>query len=387
MTKEQDEETQNGRQDNTAEGMGEEMEQQKKTISVAALPQVRVLGRTTGKDTVNLFWTGSGIEMIYTGSELWVEVNANYDTFEPWLAVELNGALISRFPVNKGKNEICLFRGMTAGKPKHIRILKEVQAMNEDPAHMVQILGLQYGDGEFLPLQEPKYRLEFVGDSITSGEGTVGAAYEEDWISAFFSAINTYPRMVSDALSAEYRVVSQSGWGIVTGWDGNVQNKIPPFYTQVCGLLTGEGNASLGALEDYDFKAWQPDAVFINLGTNDATAIQSAAELGQEWAGTRDIKEVKEILTTAIRDFLKVVRTCNPGAQILWGYGMLGDNLLPLIREAVENYAKETADARIHFLQLPDTTPDTVGSRLHPGVKAHRNAARVIEEYLKKILV
>ena len=66
---------------------------------------------------------------------------------------------------------------------------------------------------------------------------------------------------------------------------------------------------------------------------------------------------------------------------------MLGDNLLPLIREAVENYAKETADARIHFLQLPDTTPDTVGSRLHPGVKAHRNAARVIEEYLKKILV
>ena len=62
-------------------------------------------------------------------------------------------------------------------------------------------------------MPEPKYRLEFVGDSITSGEGTVGAVYEEDWISAFFSAENTYPRMVADALSAEYRVISQSGWG------------------------------------------------------------------------------------------------------------------------------------------------------------------------------
>ena len=61
--------------------------------------------------------------------------------------------------------------------------------MSGDPVHMLQILGLQYADGEFLPLPEPKYRLEFVGDSITSGEGTVGAVYEEDWISVFFSGI------------------------------------------------------------------------------------------------------------------------------------------------------------------------------------------------------
>ena len=361
------------------------MEQQKITVSIDKLPQVRVLGRTTGTEKVNLFWTGSGIEMIYTGSELWLQVNADYDTMEPWLTVELNGARISRFPVNKGINEICLFRGMTVGKPKHVRILKEVQAMSCDPVHLLQILGLQYADGEFLPLPEPVYRLEFVGDSITSGEGAIGAKEDEDWISAFFSAENTYPRMVADTLRAEYRVVSQSGWGIVTSWDGIVQNKIPPFYTQVCGLLTGERNASLGALEAYDFTAWQPDAVIINLGTNDATAICAAAELGQEWAGTRDAKEAEQILTTAIKDFLQVVRTHNPGAQILWCYGMLGDNLLPVIRKAVETYAKQNADSRTHFLQLPDTTQDTVGSRLHPGVKAHQNAAQVIETCLRRL--
>ena len=64
----------------------------------------------------------------------------------------------------------------------------------------------------------------------------------------------------------------------------------------------------MGALEDYDFEAWQPDAVIINLGTNDATAIQSAAELGQEWAGTRDIEEVKEILTTDFIEKTKNIR-------------------------------------------------------------------------------
>ena len=57
------------------------MEQPTKIVSVAALPQVRVLGRTTGTDVVNLFWTGSGIEFIYTGSEIQVEVNADYDAY------------------------------------------------------------------------------------------------------------------------------------------------------------------------------------------------------------------------------------------------------------------------------------------------------------------
>ena len=85
------------------------MEQQKKIISIADLPQVRVLGRTTGKDVINLFWTGSGIEFLYTGSELWLEVNADYDTMEPWLAVELNGAQIAVFRLIKGKMKYACF--------------------------------------------------------------------------------------------------------------------------------------------------------------------------------------------------------------------------------------------------------------------------------------
>ncbi len=60
---------------------------------------------------------------------------------------------------------------MTPGKAKHVRLLKDVQAMHDDPAHLLQITGLEYAGGDFLPLPEPQYRLEFVGDSITSGEG------------------------------------------------------------------------------------------------------------------------------------------------------------------------------------------------------------------------
>ena len=245
------------------------------TATLTQLPQVRALGRHTGRDPLTLFWTASGMELEFTGSELWVDLFADYEAVEPWVSVELNGAWVARFAVNPGKSRVCLFRGMTPGKAKHLRLLKDVQAMHDDPAHLLQITGLEYAGGEFLPLPEPQYRLEFVGDSITSGEGAIGAKPEEDWVGAFFSAENHYGRLTADALGAEYRCISQSGWGIVTGWDNDVRHVMPPYYTQVCGVAMGQRNAALGAQQDNDFAAWKPDAVIVNLGTNDTGAFDN----------------------------------------------------------------------------------------------------------------
>ena len=178
------------------------------TATLTQLPQVRALGRHTGRDPLTLFWTASGIELEFTGSDLWVDLFADYVVVEPWVSVELNGAWVARFAVNPGKSRVCLFRGMTPGKAKHVRLLKDVQAMHDDPAHLLQITGLEYADGEFLPLPEPVYRLEFVGDSITSGEGAIGAKPEEDWVGAFFSAENHYGRLTADALGAEIALLA-----------------------------------------------------------------------------------------------------------------------------------------------------------------------------------
>ena len=243
---------------------------------VSALPNVRVLGRhLPGQEPLTLFYTASGLECRFTGSELWLELAADYELFEPWISVELNGAWISRFPVNRGQSEICLFRGMTPGPVKHVRVLKDVQAMRDDPRHLLQITGLRHEGGTFVPLPAPRLRLEFVGDSITSGEGAIGAVEEQDWIPAFFSAENHYGRMTADALGAEYRIVSQSGWGVCTGWDNDPRHAIPPLYRQICGAADGPRNEALGAGRPYDFSGWPADAVIVNLGTNDANALRN----------------------------------------------------------------------------------------------------------------
>ena len=161
--------------------------------ALSALPAVRALGRHAGRDPLTLYWTASGIELLFDGAELWVDFACDYALYEPWVSVELNGAWYARFAVSPGQSRVCLFRGMTPGAVKHIRLLKDVQAMPVDPRHLLQITALEYDGGDFQPLPAPQMRLEFVGDSITSGEGAIGAQRETDWVSAFFLPRTTMP--------------------------------------------------------------------------------------------------------------------------------------------------------------------------------------------------
>ena len=69
----------------------------------------------------------------------------------------------------------------------------------------------------------------------------------------------------------------------------------------------------------------------------------------------------------------------DPGGSVL-GY----DLTLP-ITNAMNRYQKDTGDHNTAFLNLPNTTADTDGAHMHPGVKSHERAARVLIEYLQEI--
>lgn len=355
------------------------------------LPQVRILGRhAPGSGAVSLFYTASGFVCRFTGSELHLHLRAGFGLYEPWLSVELNGAWIARFPVAAGDSEICLFRGMTPGVPKTVRVLKDVQAMHDDPGHFIQVTGLSRPDGEFLPLPAPACRLEFIGDSITSGEGALGAQCEEDWVSPFFSAVNHYARLTADALHADWRIVSQSGWGLLSSWDNDPHRRVMDFYDTVCGLAAGPHNEALGAQQPYDFAAWPADAVILNLGTNDDGAMDNPPwtdpATGAVYAQRPTPEHLAALEQTAV-DTLTTVRARNPGALLVWAFGMLGEGRMgPLLHHAVDRYRTETGDERAFYLPLPAATPATMGARQHPGSACHREAAEVLTAFLRQKL-
>ncbi len=209
------------------------------------------------------------------------------------------------------------------------------------------------------------------------------------------STSRNYARMVSDALNAEYRIISQGGWGVLCGWDNDPRHNIPSHYEKICSFAKGKMNEKLGAGKPYDFESWKPDAVIVNLGTNDASAFNQPEwtdpVTGQvffqrrEADGTYNQEDLGRF-KQAVRNFLHMLRKNNPGSHILWCYGMLGYDLTFAITDAMNSYQKETGDSNLAFLQLPNTTDETVGSHAHPGKKSHARAAKVIIEYLQSVL-
>ena len=335
---------------------------------IRSLPAVRLLGRQpVSQGPVPCFYTACGIECLFTGSELALCLDAGFTLYEPWISVELNGAWIARFPVQAGRSRVTLFRGMTPGVPKHVRVLKDVQAMHDDPDHFLLIEALAFEGGTFLPLPEPAYRLEFVGNSITSGEGAIGAVCEEDWVAPFFSAVNHYARMTADALHAEWRIVSQSGWGLLSSWDNDPRRRVMDHYDTVCGLAAGPHNEALGAQQPYRFDSWKADAVILNLGTNDDGAMGNPPwtdpETGRTFAQRPTPEHVAELEQAAV-DALKKVRARNPDAWIVWAFGMLGEGRMgQVLRAAVARARAECGDpGSDHFLSpAPQAVPQAVG--------------------------
>ena len=352
---------------------------------------IHILGRTaqTGEHAA-IFWTGGGMEMDISASELWVEFVSDYSLTELWISIEINGCVVARQMLEKGVRRICIFRNMNPSVTKHVRILRDTQAMGHDPDCLLQISAVWH-DGEICPMEERKWKLEFVGDSITSGEGAIGARCEQDWIPMFFSAFRTYAVLTADALRADFHIVSQSGWGVVSSFDNNPHKALPDYYEYVCGVVAGERNRRLGANELYRFEQWQPDAVIINLGANDAGAFRQEEAWYDPATGERfkqtlgDPKDIERFKDKAV-SFLEKIRSYNSKAHMVWAYGMAGREMLPYIHEAVERYTKRSGDSRVSVAELPENNRDTMGARQHPGAESHRQSAGVLANHLKQIL-
>lgn len=355
-----------------------------RTYDIKNTGEIKIHGRTDGSYPLTLYYTASGIEMNVSGSELYINFRVKRSDFEPWVAIIADGVPISRFMVANGDSRVCIFRRMNDSTFKNIRIIKETQPLDDE---LLQIVSVE-SNGEFAPVADKKIKIEFIGDSITSGEGAIGAACERDWIPMWFSAVNDYAYMTAQRLDADYRVCSQSGWGVYSNWCNNTNQNIPSIYEKVCGV-----SANPEAKADYDFSSFKPDIVSIYLGANDSSAFNQP-----EWVDENGVphklrlrddgqpeKDSLEKVEGAVREFLKTVRRHNPESYIFWICGgMAGEFLTPMIKSVIADF--QINDKKTDLITLPPLPDGMLGALSHPSVRAHEWMTEFITKRFAAVL-
>ncbi len=359
------------------------------------IPHMRVIGRTNRKvSPLTLFWGGSGIELRARATELWIRYHADFRFYEPWIDILVDDVCTQRVMLMKGTHELCVWRSNEAitcsatGEEipaRSVKILRDTQAMPLDDRMLLQIEAL-YIEGTLEPVPEPAMKLEFIGDSLTSGEGLCGAIGEQTWCSGCFDITKTYAVKMAHKLGADCHILSQSGWGVYRSFDGNTKAVLPPYYDQICGVLHGKTNRSLGASEAWDHRSWEPDVIVVNLGTNDG--ISFAGD------GCGCVPELHRAgLRSAVRDFILHLRKVHPRSLIIWGYGMIGTyyseclerEIVEVLSSAVEEAKNILEDENICYVQFPAMKLEELGSRSHPGERTHERVAQFLVDTIRSL--
>mgnify|MGYP000007660219 FL=1 len=344
---------------------------------------VTLTGRTYREgDTVWLALSGTGVAFDYTGKRLAVTVvggavagtpdnEINYARF----AVYADGKRVLDERVMQKEKEYVLWE---SGEEGTVRI--EIIKLSESPMSVMGLRDILIGEGEKIcPLPRKEHLIEFIGDSITCGYGVD----DEDPLHSFSTATEdvtkAYAYLTAEQLDADYTMFSASGYGIISGYTDDPQKKcseqLIPLYYHSYGFSydTMENGVNPKDLA-WDFTKREPDAIVINLGTNDDSYCQDEEEKQKEY---RDQYVV----------FLKDVRSKNPDATIFCVLGLMGARLFPRICEACRIYSAETGDRNIHTFELPEQD-GTIGyvADYHPLHGAHEKAADVLNREIKTVM-
>jgi hypothetical protein len=326
-------------------------------VPVAALdPNIRYLGRfDSSKGDPRCAWTDSTVLLKFQGTDLNAQME---DSGYAFWEIEVDGKPVQKMALGTGSHLYKIASGLTSG-PHVVRLVRTSEAF----LGTTQIHGFQLNQGGTLlsAPAPPPHRLEVIGDSITCGafimplSGTNGPYnIEED-------GYQNYAAVAARKLNLDYRCVSWSGR---TMWP---KNNIPDIYDRT--IPTEKENK-------WDLSQWIPDAIVINLSTNDFGRRGGPNEAG--WTG-------------AYEKFVKFLHDHFPNAEIYCATSpMLTGDKLALSKAYLSVIVKDLnaeGDTKVQYLEFPTQDPmDGIGGLNHPNVKTHQIMGEQLAAQLTKDL-
>ena len=326
----------------------------------ASDPNLHYIGRFDAKSGpgARCQWPASTVELRFTGTGLKARLKDSSDK-NRWQVV-LDGKPASVLEMKAGEHEYDVATGLGAGE--HTVALVRCA---ESHAGTSEILGFSLtGDAaKLLPPKPLARRLLVIGDSISCGYGNEAATKEEHYTPKTQNAYFTYGAITARELGAEWMCIAWSGRKM---WPDNT---IPEIFDRAL---------PMDPSSKWDAAQWVPDAIVINLGTNDFGKV-NPDEKG--W-------------TDAYGQFVAKLHTAYPKAHIFcttspmvgdWGDRKPRTALRAYLEKIVES--QKAAGTSLTLIEFPIQDQKLgIGADWHPNIKNHEKMAVILTSTLRKEL-
>jgi lysophospholipase L1-like esterase len=332
---------------------------------------VRWVGRVDVSDpqAIKLAWSGTGFIGTFSGAIVSAKLKTVGDGdifFQP----VVDGKLGTRFSVGSTEKTVELASGLAAGEHR-VELYRETEGKGFGYS---VFLGFVAGTAAAPPAASGRL-IEVIGDSISAGYGNLGSEQHagggEDpnggcrYTTETQSAYLAYGHVAARAVDADASVLAGSGWGIYSDNGGNTANVMSALFANVL----GEQSTPVWSF------ARQPQAVVINLGTNDATAKNLTADK----------------FKPAYSEFIATIRGKYPNTLILCAVGSMlsgpdRDNAKTYLNEMIADLAAK-GDQKLKLLDLgtQDVSKGT-GCDWHPNTVEDARLGSLLANELKASL-
>lgn len=326
------------------------------TTLVATSPLIQWWGRTraNGDNTVKFNWEGVQFRVSVEGAST-VSINLRMYEAKSKLKVIVDGMAVKEFVADGQIAHYVLANDLDPDLSHTISVYNNAEPLFYYSAEVPTLVSVS-SDGSFTnPPTSPKRRIQFVGDSITAGFGAGGSAPCNASIITDDHFV-TYGAKICEYFSAECsETIARSGRGMIVNCCDDGQT-MPEYFLQ--SLCVDEGE------KDWDFKsAAQPDAVVVNLGTNDFSRI--GADITSEW-----VQKFEDTYVEFVYNVSKVYYSSNP--VVFLGVGPMIDDKVFL--ESVGKIVDRATmgGVRAFYLDmLGPVRPPLDGCQGHPGIAGH----------------